>query len=63
MTVEATQEIVESFRNREFIGLASVVKYTKGFDDPDVMCGIDARPNSGSLVTSNPKNGSCGAFC
>ena len=44
-----TDRLVEGFRQGEFTGLVSVAKFVKGFDVKDVLCGIDARPNSSSL--------------
>ena len=44
-----TERLVEGFRQGEFTGLVSVAKFVKGFDVKDVLCGIDARPNSSSL--------------
>ena len=41
----------------EFTILASVNKYTKGFDVPDVECIIDARPNMTSLASLIQKMG------
>ena len=43
--------MVESFRRGEFVGLASVEKFVKGFDVPDVMAMIGARPYSSSLAS------------
>ena len=44
-----TDRLVKGFRQGEFTGLVSVAKFVKGFDVKDVLCGIDARPNSSSL--------------
>ena len=44
-----TERLVKGFRQGEFTGLVSVAKFVKGFDVKDVLCGIDARPNSSSL--------------
>ena len=44
-----TERLVEGFRQGSFTGLVSVAKFVKGFDVKDVLCGIDARPNSSSL--------------
>ena len=52
-----TDRLVEGFRRGDFIGLASVEKLAKGFDVPDVLCGIDARPNSSSLAAVIQKMG------
>ena len=46
-----TRRMVESFRRGEFVGLASVEKFVKGFDVPDVMAMIGARPYSSSLAS------------
>ena len=46
---EVTTSMVEGFRRGDFTGLVSVSKFVKGFDVPDVLIGVDARPNSGSL--------------
>lgn len=43
-TPEETEAKIQAFRNQEFIGLASVDKFVKGFDVPQVLCIIDARP-------------------
>ena len=45
-----TTSMVEGFRRGAFTGLVSVAKFVKGFDVPDVLVGVDARPNSGSLA-------------
>ena len=42
--------MVEGFRRGDFTGLVSVAKFVKGFDVPDVLVGVDARPNSRSLA-------------
>ena len=42
--------MVEGFRRGECPGLVSVAKFVKGFDVPDVLVGVDARPNSRSLA-------------
>ena len=47
---EVTTAMVEGFRRGDFTGLVSVAKFVKGFDVPDVLIGVDARPNSGSLA-------------
>ena len=52
-----TTDMIEAFRRGEFMGMASVSKLVKGFDVPDVMCGIDARPNRGSLAEVIQKMG------
>ncbi len=52
-----TREIVAGHTTGEFIGLASVDKFSKGHDDPTVMCIIDARPNGGSLAALLQKMG------
>ena len=41
---EETRKMVEQFRNDEFVGLASVEQFVKGFDVPSVECMIGARP-------------------
>ena len=46
-----TEAMVEGFRRGEFMGLASVEKFVKGFDVPDVLCMIGARPYSSSLAS------------
>ena len=45
-----TRQLVKAFRKGEFTGLVSVEKFVKGFDVPDVMCMIGARPYSSSLA-------------
>ena len=52
-----TERLVEGFRQGEFLGLVSVAKFVKGFDVKDVLCGIDARPNSSSLAEVIQKMG------
>ena len=47
---EKTQKLISQFRDGEFIGLASVDKLTKGFDVPEVMCLITARPYNKSFA-------------
>ena len=42
--------MIEGFRRGEYLGLASVDKFGKGFDVPDVLCGILARPFRKSLA-------------
>ena len=44
-----TSRMVEAFRRGEFTGLVSVEKFVKGFDVPDVLCLVGARPYSSSL--------------
>ena len=46
---DATESIVEDFKAGEFVGLVSVEKFVKGFDVPDVLCLVGARPYSSSL--------------
>ena len=46
-----TQQIINQFKNGDFIGLISVEKFTKGFDVPDVQCIIGARPYRTSLTS------------
>ena len=46
---DVTTSMVKGFRRGEFTGLVSVSKFVKGFDVPDVLIGVDARPNSSSL--------------
>ena len=41
---DATDDLVRGFEAGQFIGLASVDKFSSGFDVPDVMCMIFARP-------------------
>ena len=43
--------MVEGFRRGEFTSLVSVEKFVKGFDVPDVLCMIGARPYSSSLAS------------
>ena len=52
-----TKEIVADHTAGEFIGLVSVDKFSKGHDDPTVMCVIDARPNPNSLAAVLQKMG------
>ena len=54
---DETDRLIRGFRRGDFIGLASVEKLAKGFDVPDVLCGIDARPNSLSLAAVIQKMG------
>lgn len=44
-------ELIEEFRkpDSEIVGLVSCEVFTKGFDVPDIMCGIAARPYRKSL--------------
>ena len=46
-----TEVLVEAFRRGDFKGLVSVEKFVKGFDVPDVLCMIGARPYSSSLAS------------
>ncbi len=46
-----TEALVEGFRCGEFTGLVSVEKFTKGFDVPDVLCMVGARPYATSLAS------------
>ena len=46
-----TERLVEGFRQGAFTGLVSVEKFVKGFDVPDVLCMIGARPYSSSLAS------------
>ena len=48
---DETEAMVEAFRRSEFTGLVSVEKFVKGFDVPDVLCMIGARPYSSSLAS------------
>ena len=48
---DETEAMVEGFRRGDFMGLASVEKFVKGFDVPDVLCMIGARPYSSSLAS------------
>ena len=48
---ERTDRMVRQFKRGEFIGLVSVDKFTKGFDDPGVKCLVFARPYRSSLAT------------
>ena len=50
-TTEETQEMVKQFRRGDFMGLVSVEKFVLGFDVPDVMCIVGARPYSKSLAS------------
>lgn len=52
-----TRALVEGFRRGEFIGLCSVSKLTKGFDDETVAVGIDLRSNRSSLTEVIQKMG------
>ena len=45
-----TERMVNAFRRGHFTGLVSVEKFVKGFDVPDILCMIGARPYSGSLA-------------
>ena len=45
----------------QFTGLVSVAKFVKGFDVPDVLIGVDARPNSRSLARGRTEAGPCHA--
>ena len=54
---DETRRMVNAFRQGDYMGLVSVDKFVKGFDDPSVLCGIDARPNSGSLAAVIQKMG------
>ena len=49
--IDETEAMVEGFRKGEFTGLVSVEKFVKGFDVPDVLCMIGARPYSSSLAS------------
>ena len=46
-----TSAMVEAFRQSRFTGLVSVEKFVKGFDVPDVLCMIGARPYAKSLAS------------
>ncbi len=48
---DETQRLVEGFRRGNFTGLVSVEKFVKGFDVPDVLCMIGARPYRSSLAS------------
>ena len=48
---EETRRMVEGFRDGDFTGLVSVEKFVKGFDVPDVLCMVGARPYSSSLAS------------
>ena len=48
---DETEAMVEGFRRGDFTGLVSVEKFVKGFDVPDVLCMIGARPYSSSLAS------------
>ena len=50
-SINETEAMVEGFRRGEFKGLVSVEKFVKGFDVPDVLCMIGARPYSSSLAS------------
>ncbi len=52
-----TEALITGFDRGDFLGLTSVSKLTKGFDVSDVLCGIDARPNKGSLAEVIQKQG------
>ena len=47
---EARLETIQAFRDGEILGLVSCEALTKGFDVPDVLCGISARPYRKSLA-------------
>ena len=49
--IDETEVLVEAFRRGDFTGLVSVEKFVKGFDVPDVLCMIGARPYSSSLAS------------
>ena len=46
-----TEVLVKAFRRGDFTGLVSVERFVKGFDVPDVLCMIGARPYSSSLAS------------
>ena len=46
-----TRRLVKGFREGAFQGLVSVEKFVRGFDVPDVLCMIGARPYSSSLAS------------
>lgn len=46
-----TAELVAGFRRGAFTGLVSVEKFVKGFDVPDVLCLVGARPYRTSLAS------------
>ena len=50
-STDETEVMVEGFRRGDFTGLVSVEKFVKGFDVPDVLCMIGARPYSSSLAS------------
>lgn len=50
-TKERTKRLVDGFRRGDFIGLACVDKFVKGFDVSDVLCIISARPYRSSLMS------------
>ena len=54
---QTTDRLVEGFKEGKFTGLVSVAKFVKGFDVKDVLCGVDARPNSSSLAEVIQKMG------
>ena len=45
-----TRHLVNGFKRGDFTGLVSVEKFVKGFDVPDVLCMVGARPYSSSLA-------------
>ena len=47
---EVSTQMVNAFKRGDFPGLISVEKYVKGFDVPDILCMIGARPYSSSLA-------------
>lgn len=47
---KADDALMEAFRGGEFVGLVSVEKLVKGYDDPAVRCMIGLRPYRKSLV-------------
>ena len=46
-----TAAMVNAFQRGEFTGLVSVEKFVKGFDVPDVLCLVGARPYSSSFAS------------
>ena len=54
---KATSALVKDFRRGLFTGLVSVEKFVKGFDVPDVLCLVGARPYSKLTCIGNSADG------
>ena len=50
-STETTQAMIKDFGEGKFLGLVSVDKFTKGFDDPSILCIILARPYHKSFAS------------